>query len=88
MKHEKAHRLLKIARGHLDGIIKMVEEEKYCIDIAKQIAAVIAILRKAQDRVLEKHVETCVKDAAKSGDENKIQEKINELVEIMKYFKY
>lgn len=87
MRHEEAYKYLKIARGHIEGIIRMVEEEKYCIDISKQINAVIAILKKANHNVLAKHIETCVVSAAKSKNEREVHQKIDELIEVMKYCK-
>jgi len=82
LKHEEAVKTLRIAKGHLNGIEKMIEENKYCIDISKQILAVIALLRKANGEVLKKHLETCVKDAIAT---NQIDEKIKEIEEVIDY---
>jgi DNA-binding FrmR family transcriptional regulator len=76
LKHEEALKTLRIAKGHLNGIEKMIEENKYCIDISKQILAVIALLRKANGEVLKKHLETCVKDAIAT---NQIDKKLRKL---------
>lgn len=73
-------RLLKTARGQIDGIIKMVEEDKYCIDIVHQIMASEAVLRKTSKVVLQGHLEGCVSDAFESGVER--DEKINEIIEV------
>ncbi len=56
-------RLVKTARGQLDGILKMIEEDRYCIDISNQLMATDAILRKANTQVLQAHVSGCVRDA-------------------------
>lgn len=82
MKADKAaiSRLLKTARGQIDGILKMVEEDRYCVDISNQIQAADAILRKANKEVLRAHMKGCVKDAFMSGEEEK---KIDELIEIL-----
>ena len=71
MKADKAQitRLLKTARGQLDGLLRMVEEDRYCIEISNQLMAVDAILRKANREVLRAHLEGCVKDAFAGGSE-------------------
>ncbi len=81
-KHEDALRLLKIACGHLEGVIKMVEDERYCIDISTQLLAVISLLRKSNTMVINKHIETCVREAVETGN---VEEKLKELKEIMTY---
>ena len=57
-------RLLKTARGQLDGIIDMVEENRYCIDISTQVIAAEALLKRVNREILTAHLEHCVKDAA------------------------
>jgi len=74
-------RLLKTARGQIDGIIKMIEEDKYCIDIVHQIMAVDAILRKATKIVLHGHLSGCVKEAFDENEETK-EEKITEIIDV------
>lgn len=72
---EKVSRLLRTARGQMDGIIRMIEEDRYCIDISNQIIATEAILHKANREVLNSHIDMCVRDAINSGDaEDKLQE--------------
>ena len=71
-------RLLKTARGQLDGILKMVEEDRYCMDISNQVMATEAILRKANKEILKAHMKGCVQAALESGD---AEQKIDELVE-------
>ncbi|AWB09787.1 MAG TPA: metal-sensing transcriptional repressor [Thermodesulfobium narugense] len=80
--HKDALKLLKTARGHIDGVINMIEDERYCIDISNQILAIIAILKKANTSVLNKHIDRCVRNAVNSKD---VDEKIAELQNIMKY---
>lgn len=77
---KKIMRLLKTARGQIDGIIKMIEEDRYCIDISNQIMATSAILRKANKEIIRAHMKCCVKEAFESGNED---EKINEFIEII-----
>lgn len=73
-------RLLKTARGQLDGILKMVEEDRYCMDISNQVMATEAILRKANKEILKAHMKGCVQAALESGD---AEQKIDELVELI-----
>lgn len=76
----KVTRLLKTARGQLDGLLKMVDEDRYCIDISNQLMATEAILRKVNKEVLHEHIECCVKDALNSNDAD---EKMREIMTIM-----
>jgi len=69
---------LKTARGQLDGIVRMVEDERYCVDISKQILSVQSLLKKANMEILKGHVKTCVRDAVAKGEgEEKIEEIFN-----------
>ena len=77
---DKVCRLLKTARGQIDGILKMIEQDRYCIDISNQVSATEAILRKANREILTAHMKSCVKEAFEKGNE---EEKINELVELI-----
>lgn len=70
---------LKTARGQLDGIIKMIETGRYCIDISNQILASQALLRKAQKHILVQHMQHCVLDAMNSDDPDLKSEKTNEI---------
>ncbi|MGN0133569.1 MAG: metal-sensing transcriptional repressor [Anaerotignum sp.] len=81
----KVGNLLKTARGQIDGILNMIEEDRYCIDISHQLMATMAILNKANKEVLAAHLKTCVRNAE---SEQERDEKIDELIEIMgKVFK-
>lgn len=73
-------RLLKTARGQLDGIINMVEDDRYCIDIYNQILAAQAILNKVNKEILHAHMEHCVKDSMATGDSS---EKIDEIMALI-----
>jgi len=73
--HAKISRLLKTARGQLDGILKMVEEDRYCLDISQQLMATEALLKRANREILEAHLRGCVQQAATAEDrEKKIEE--------------
>ena len=73
---------LKTVRGHLDGVIAMVEDERYCPDIMKQVSAVQGSLEKVNRILLQNHLETCVTHAV---DEGRTLEVVDELMEVMKY---
>lgn len=77
---EKVVRLLKTARGQMDGILKMVEDNRYCLDISNQILATESILRKVNKELIRAHMSHCVKQAFESGDAD---EKIDELLNIV-----
>jgi len=81
-KHQESLNLLKTAKGQINGIIEMIETDRYCIDISKQLLSVIALLKKANKEILQKHMETCVREAIETGG---IDEKIEELEEILNY---
>lgn len=67
------HRL-KIAKGHLEKVIQMVEEDTYCVDVLHQSQAVQAALKQADAKILDNHLKTCVVSEIKQGNENVIRE--------------
>ena len=73
---------LKTVRGHLDGVINMVEDERYCPEIMKQVSALQASLEKVNRILLQNHLETCVTHAVAEGRAGEI---VDELMETMKY---
>lgn len=73
-------RLLKTARGQIDGIIKMVEEDRYCMDISQQLTAADAMLRRANREILSAHLKHCVENAR---DDKEQADKIDELVKAL-----
>ena len=64
MKADKARitRSIKIARGQLDGVLRMIEEDRYCVDISNQLLATEAILKKANKEILHAHIRSCVRE--------------------------
>jgi CsoR family transcriptional regulator, copper-sensing transcriptional repressor len=80
---QKAIDLLKTARGQIDAILRMVEEDRYCIDVSKQVHASIALLKKANMVILKQHMNTCVKDAIRT---NNGSEKIDEITMILEKY--
>jgi DNA-binding FrmR family transcriptional regulator len=77
---------LKKIEGQIRGISNMIESKEYCIDILQQISAVIGALKSINLIILEGHLNTCVKKAMQSKDEDEINAKIKELIEIYKKF--
>jgi DNA-binding FrmR family transcriptional regulator len=79
-KERVTHRY-KIVRGHLDKIITMLEEDKYCMDILNQSKAVQKAMQQADALLLEQHLNTCVLDAARKGLADDV---LAEIVEVFK----
>ena len=69
--------------GRVRGLAKMVEEDRYCIDIVTQIAAVRAALRRVEEEVLQDHVAHCVEHAISSGNKADQRQKIAELMQVI-----
>ena len=81
----KILRLLKTARGQMDGILKMVEEDRYCIDVSQQVMATGAILSRVNREILEAPLRHCVQEAASASErEEKIDEFVRALERILK----
>ena len=78
--HEQVLRLLKTARGQIDGIMKMVDEDRYCMDISHQVMATEALLKRTNQEILSAHLKHCVKTAS---TEQEKEEKIDELVQLL-----
>ncbi|NSW92559.1 MAG: metal-sensing transcriptional repressor [Firmicutes bacterium] len=85
MNKQQVLNLLKTSKGQIEGVIKMIEDDRYCVDISKQILAVQAQLKKANLKIIDQHIKHCVKEAFKEGYGD---EKINEIIELIdKYAK-
>ena len=69
--------------GQVRGLARMVEEERYCIDIVTQISAVRAALRRVEEEVLRDHVAHCVEHAIASGNRGEQRRKVAELMEVL-----
>lgn len=77
---ESVLRLIKTAHGQLDGIERMIEDDRYCVDISTQLLSTQAILNKANREILKGHVEHCAKEAILTGD---VDVKLNEILMLM-----
>ncbi len=77
---------LRRIEGQVQGIQRMVEEDKYCVDILLQLAAVQGAVEQVQKLVLGQHLETCVSEAIRSGNARERQKKVGELMEVFSRF--
>jgi DNA-binding FrmR family transcriptional regulator len=89
MKHARhvgqLSRLRKI-EGQVRGIVRMVEDERYCVEILTQLRAARAALRRVEDSVLREHVEHCVAQALQSGNPAEQRGKVDELLDVLARF--
>ena len=69
--------------GQVRGLSKMVDDDRYCIDVVTQISAVRAALRRAEEEILRDHVAHCVQHAIASGDKIDQRKKIEELMDVL-----
>lgn len=74
---------LRRIEGQVRGLTRMVEEDRYCIDIVTQVSAVRAALRRAEEEILRDHVGNCVEDAIKSGNAAEQRKKVAELMDVL-----
>lgn len=79
--HERILHRLKIARGHLDKVITMMEDDAYCIDVMHQMQAIASGLKETGNVLLENHLKTCVAEAIRKG---RTDESIAEIMQVFK----
>jgi CsoR family transcriptional regulator, copper-sensing transcriptional repressor len=84
-KETKAAVLKRLSRieGQVGGLFRMVEEDRYCIDVVTQISAVRAALRRAEEEILRDHVGHCVEHAINSGNKAEQRKKISEIIDVL-----
>lgn len=82
--NKEIERLLKTARGQIDGLLKMIEDNRYCIDISNQILSTQALLGTINANILAAHLDHCVRHAFESGSKEEQDEKINEVLILLK----
>lgn len=83
-KHAKTLINLKKAKSHVEKIIKMTENDTYCIDIMQQNLAVIGLLKSAHQMLMESHLNSCFKKAMQTNNEKRKQEMIQEILKVTK----
>ncbi|WP_298844917.1 metal-sensing transcriptional repressor [Clostridium sp.] len=76
----QAIQLLRTSKGQIEGIIKMMDDGRYCIDVSNQIIAAQSLLKKANMHILKQHLNHCVKDAFVN---NTGEEKVDEIMELL-----
>ncbi|GLK69229.1 metal-sensitive transcriptional regulator [Hansschlegelia plantiphila] len=69
--------------GQVRGIARMLDEDRYCIDVLTQISAVRAALKRVEEEILKDHVGHCVENAIRSGDKDEQRQKVAELVDVL-----
>lgn len=77
---KKALQTLKIAKGQIEAVIKMIEDGRYCIEISNQILAVSSLVKKSNMLILKQHMNSCVLEAVNNGNSG---EKIDEITKIL-----
>ena len=81
---DKVTRAVKIARGQLDGVLKMIEQDRYCIDVSNQILAAQAILKNVNREILHAHIRHCVSEGLHTDEPNpKIEEALQILYKLI-----
>jgi DNA-binding FrmR family transcriptional regulator len=78
-------RLRRIA-GQVEGIQRMLDEDRYCVDVLLQVAAVKAATERVGQIILGSHVDTCVNTAFESGNKREARKKVDELMEVFSRF--
>ena len=86
LKKKTADRLRRI-EGQIAGIRRMIDEDRYCVDVLTQTTAAVSALRGVEDLVMQNHLNTCVVDAIRSQDEDRQQEKIDEVMAVIGKFR-
>jgi CsoR family transcriptional regulator, copper-sensing transcriptional repressor len=82
MKNDEMVKRLKIINGHLGGVIRMMEEDAYCIDVIRQIQAVQAALNKVSSGILENHLNSCVTTAIRGEDPAERERVLKEITDV------
>jgi CsoR family transcriptional regulator, copper-sensing transcriptional repressor len=82
MKNDEMVKRLKIINGHLGGVIRMMEEDAYCIDVIRQIQAVQAALNKVSSGILENHLNSCVTTAIRGEDAAERERVLKEITDV------
>ena len=83
--HDRTHLLNRLRRieGQVRGVSKMIEDERYCIDVLTQLRAVRAALVRVETNLLKDHLSHCIEDAIVSGNASEQRKKAAELVELL-----
>ncbi len=85
--HQEQIAALKRIEGQVKGIQKMIEEERYCVDIITQIHSIIGALYKVENNIFRKHIDGCVVHALKGRSESEKEKKIDEIIGLIQIFR-
>ncbi len=85
--HEEQMVSLKRIEGQIRGVQKMVEEERYCVDILTQLHSVVGAILNVEDKILTKHIEGCVTETLKGKSKLEKQKKIDEIIDLIQRFR-
>ncbi|MCJ7420296.1 metal-sensitive transcriptional regulator [Sphingomicrobium astaxanthinifaciens] len=80
-KQDRINRLARVA-GQVNGVARMIEQDRYCMEVLDQLQAIKAALAKVEAQVLRDHAASCVADAIASGDARDQQQKFSELIDL------
>ncbi|HEY5983791.1 MAG TPA: metal-sensitive transcriptional regulator [Anaerolineales bacterium] len=80
--NDNSLRRLRTIEGHLGGIIRMVEQDEYCIDVIRQIQAVEAALNKVSSQIMENHLNSCVTAVIKGNNPKERERVLREITEV------
>jgi DNA-binding FrmR family transcriptional regulator len=85
MDHQRDATLRRLARieGQVRGVVRMIESDRYCIDVLQQLRAIQSALARVEDAVLKDHAATCVERAIASGDPDDQRSKFSELIDLI-----
>ena len=78
---DKITRMLKTARGQIDGVLNMIEEDRYCVDISNQLLATQALLKRVNQEILRAHIRGCVREGLHTDEPNPKLEEALQLLE-------
>ena len=79
-------RLSKV-KGQVAGIERMVEEDRYCVDVLTQVSAALSAMRRVEDDILYQHLHTCVANAMRTGEQSEQNEKVDEIIDLLSKFR-
>lgn len=85
--HTEQLEFLRKIEGQIRGIQRMIEEERYCVDILNQINSVVGALTRVENEILKKHVNGCIAGAFKGKSDKEGQQKIDEVLGLIKRFR-
>lgn len=87
MQHKEQIVFLKRIEGQIRGIQKMIEDKRYCVDILTQLHSIVGAIFSVEDKILDRHLQGCVSQALKGKSDIEKQNKIDEILQLLKRFR-